>query len=114
MAKESVKDESEVKLLTDCLRREGITVRRERLSRGIEFRVKSGSCRAFGQNLLFLDKNLPVPQQLSVLIDFLLDRGVVIAPEVLGRVSPSTRSLLSVVKSPSPALLSPETPSSSI
>ena len=53
----------------------GITVRREDLVRGPAFRVKSGSCVLLGQGLVFVDKRLPLPQQLTILNDITQELG---------------------------------------
>lgn len=44
-----------------------ILVRREKLTRGSSFRVKSGKCQLTGKKLIFIDKRLPIEQQLSML-----------------------------------------------
>ena len=48
-------------------------MRRENLSRGSAFRVKSGNCLLSGKDLIFVDKRLPAPQQLSVLLDMAVE-----------------------------------------
>jgi hypothetical protein len=45
----------------------GILVRREKLTRGPSFRVKSGKCMLTGKKLIFIDRRLPLEQQLSML-----------------------------------------------
>ena len=97
-------EETEVRALTEALKRHGIVVRREKLARGHEFRVKSGSCRALGKNLLFVDKNLPTAQQLGLLVDYFVEKRIGLLPNELERVSTSRRSLLTVEQSPSQPL----------
>lgn len=53
----------------------GFVVRRENLARGHSFRVKSGGCVLGSERYLFLDRRLPLSQQLSVLSDFLTERA---------------------------------------
>jgi hypothetical protein len=47
----------------------GISVRREKLTRGPSFRVKSGNCTLTGKALIFIDRRLPLEQQLSLLTE---------------------------------------------
>jgi hypothetical protein len=47
----------------------GVIVRREKLTRGPSFRVKSGNCLITGKRVVFIDRRLPVEQQLSILRD---------------------------------------------
>ncbi len=47
----------------------GISVRREKLTRGPSFRVKSGKCMLTGNKLIFVDRRLPVEQQLGILTE---------------------------------------------
>lgn len=87
-------DEDQIRSLSKLLQSNGISVRREKLTRGQSFRVKSGGCFLSDQQTLFVDKNLPIPQQLSVLIDYLLDKRVEVPADVLQELSPQFRSLL--------------------
>ncbi len=64
-----VEEERQLKQLASILEKHGVTVRRENLSRGSSFRVKSGGCYFSGEKILFLDKRLPLSQQKAVLID---------------------------------------------
>ncbi len=56
--------------LVDSFSDHGFTVRRENLTRGSSFRVKSGSCLLAEKKLLFVDKRMSLSQQVSVLTDF--------------------------------------------
>lgn len=47
----------------------GISVRREKLTRGPSFRVKSGKCVLTGKRTVFIDRRLPVEQQLNILLE---------------------------------------------
>ncbi len=63
--------ESQIKTMCQSLSAMGITVRREKLARGQSFRVRSGNCVFSGDNLVFVDRRLPLEQQISVLSDYL-------------------------------------------
>jgi hypothetical protein len=47
----------------------GLVVRREKLTQGPSFRVKSGKCFLTGKRTVFIDKRLPPDQQLTLLIE---------------------------------------------
>lgn len=47
----------------------GMRVREERLLREVGYRVRSGRCRLENDEILFLDRTLPIPAQIDVLID---------------------------------------------
>ncbi|MCC6220503.1 MAG: hypothetical protein IT291_04585 [Deltaproteobacteria bacterium] len=64
--------EAVVKDLAGIFESRGVTVRREKLVRGQSFRVKSGKCVFSGQNVIFVDKNLSLDNQKTVLVDHLL------------------------------------------
>jgi hypothetical protein len=66
-------DEQQLRFISKIFERNEIVVRRENLSRGHSFRVKSGDCLHDGKQVLFVDKRLPLQQQLSVMLDYLLD-----------------------------------------
>lgn len=67
------RDEQSVKALSRILAKRGLAVRREKLTRGTAFRATSGACGLDGKQLLFIDKRLPVDQQLAVLLDYALE-----------------------------------------
>lgn len=87
-------EELQVKKLVELFNRRGWSVRREKLSRGSSFRVKSGNCLFSGQNLVFVDRRLPVQQQLSVLIDYALELDFKIAEDELAELSKPIAALL--------------------
>ena len=87
-------DERQVRKLVQVLGNRGIVVRRENLSRGSSFRVKSGGCLFSGENIIFLDRRLPVSQQISVLVDHMLDLEVQLLPEESEGLSRQTLTLL--------------------
>ena len=87
-------DEEQIRNLSRSLQELGVTVRREKLTRGHSFRVKSGGCYLSDQQTLFVDKNLHIAHQLSVLIDFIVERKIEIPQDVIDDMSPQVRSLL--------------------
>ncbi len=88
-------DEKQVKLLVSLFQRKGIEVRREKLARGSGFRVKSGNCLFSGNDLLFLDRRLPLKQQLTVMVDWLVEKNVDLSDEEMEELPKAARSLIS-------------------
>lgn len=87
-------NEAELKTLAAVIEKRGITVRREKLSRGNAFRVKSGDCLYTGQKHLFVDRRLPLEQQVSLLVDFLCDFQFEVSSSELDSFSSQTKALL--------------------
>jgi len=54
----------------------GLQVREERLLREVGYRVRSGRCRLQDDEILFIDRALPVPAQIDVLVDELSGRSL--------------------------------------
>ena len=54
----------------------GIRVREEKLLREVGYHVRGGSCRVNGQEMVFLDRDLPLPDRVDVLVDELLQRNL--------------------------------------
>ncbi|MFN8544293.1 MAG: hypothetical protein U0807_08800 [Candidatus Binatia bacterium] len=54
----------------------GVKVREEILLREVGYHVRSGTCRVKGEEVLFLDRNLPAAERLQVLLDALDGRDV--------------------------------------
>ena len=52
----------------------GLRVREERLLREVGYRVRSGRCRVGVDEILFLERDLPVAAQIDVLVDELAAR----------------------------------------
>ena len=67
----------------------GIRVREERLLREVGYRVRSGSCRLHGADVVFLDRGLPISAQIEVLVDELARR-----PLDTIYLSPAARALI--------------------
>lgn len=79
-SKETISD-SNIRRLQKIVQKSGIEVRRENLTRGSSYKVKSGVCQFSGKPLLFLDKRLSNDQQASVLVDYLLDNQLAVNNE---------------------------------
>jgi|SRR5581483_5608594 len=47
----------------------GIRVREEKLFREVGYQVRGGGCRVRGQEIVFLDRDMPIPDRLGILID---------------------------------------------
>ncbi|MGH7860516.1 MAG: hypothetical protein ACREQY_24560 [Candidatus Binatia bacterium] len=81
--------------LKELATRLGLEVREEKLLREVGYQVRSGTCRVRDQNLILIDRDLPIPSRLEVLIEVLSGRDlgeVYVSPElrrVLGREEPS-------------------------
>lgn len=65
--------DTNLKLLIESLKELGWVVRREKLTRGPSFKVKSGSCKLYGDKVVFIDRQLPVPQQQAFLEEFIAE-----------------------------------------
>jgi len=52
----------------------GLQVREERLLREVGYRVRSGGCRLRQNEMIFLERGLPVSAQIDVLVDELAGR----------------------------------------
>lgn len=66
-------DDTNLKLLIASLKERGWVVRREKLTRGPSYKVKSGFCKLFGVKVVFIDRQLPVSQQQAFLEEFLAE-----------------------------------------
>lgn len=61
----------ELKTLANQL---GIRVREEKLLREVGYQVRGGSCRVHGQEMVFLDRDLPLSDRVEILLDELSRR----------------------------------------
>ena len=86
--------EKEIQSLSKIIESKGIKVRREKLSRGHNFKVRSGNCVLTGQDHVFLDKRLPKEQQMLLLFEILSQKELKITPEDASILSDKTKSLL--------------------
>jgi hypothetical protein len=76
-------DEQMCDELKTLAERVGLKVREEVLLREVGYHARSGACRVRGEDLLFVDRSLPVADRIDVLIDELRRRdlqGVYISP----------------------------------
>jgi hypothetical protein len=88
------REDMQVRLLVKALAKRGLTVRREKLARGLAFRVKSGNCLLSGDTLLFVDRRLPPKQQFSVLLDYVIDQQITLESDELDGFDDAVRSLM--------------------
>jgi len=72
----SRRDEALCEELKEVARRLGMQVREEVLLREVGYRVRSGSCRVRGDDVVFLDRNLPTDERVQVLLEALAGRDV--------------------------------------
>ena len=54
----------------------GIRVREEKLLRDVGYQVRGGGCRVHGQEMVFLDRDLPLSERVEILLDELSRREV--------------------------------------
>ncbi|MDD2942803.1 MAG: hypothetical protein PHC51_07545 [bacterium] len=83
-----------LRLICKLFATRGIVVRRENLSRGSSYRVKSGGCVLTGDNLLFIDRRLPCEQQFSMLADFADTTGMTFTEDEVISMLPQFKSQL--------------------
>jgi hypothetical protein len=62
--------------LKTLAQRLGIRVREEKLFREVGYRVRGGSCRVHGQEMVFLDRDLSLDERLEILLDEISRREV--------------------------------------
>ena len=87
-------DQESIKQMSEAIEATGYTVRREKLSRGSAYRVKSAGCLFSGDKVLFVDKNLPEDQQVSVLLNYLVELNIELSEESLALLSPANQDFL--------------------
>lgn len=66
--------ESKIRIIIKTLAKKGLEVRREKLTRGPSFKVKSGRCELSGKDFMFLDQRLPLEIQLQMLEEHSLNQ----------------------------------------
>ena len=96
-AKNTKKRETEANLakLVEKLATAGVTVRREHLSRGRSFRVRSGECSFSGEKHVFIDRRLPEEHQVSLFVDYFKKFKISVDEEFLSQFPSKTRLLFS-------------------
>ena len=93
-SKEDQECENQIRLLVKTLKGLNHEVRREKLARGDSFRVKSGTCQFSGRRLLFIDSRLPLKQQITVIIDYILDHEVMLDEQIISLLPKQTQAIL--------------------
>ncbi|HMO17516.1 MAG TPA: hypothetical protein PKA63_08360 [Oligoflexia bacterium] len=68
--------ESQIKEIIKKYSRLGLSIRRENLTRGPSFKVRSGRCTLTGGQVIFIDRRLSAENQLSILNDELKVREI--------------------------------------
>ncbi|HVO94783.1 MAG TPA: hypothetical protein VMT22_18170 [Terriglobales bacterium] len=74
MAHPKNKQESRLQELILSAKELNIQVRTEKLLREAGYRIKSGSCRVKGQDLILIDRNAPISDQIDFLAGELAER----------------------------------------
>ena len=72
----SRRDEALCEELKELARRLGVQVREEILLREVGYHVRSGACRVRGEDMIFLDRNLPPAERVQALVEGLAGRDV--------------------------------------
>jgi hypothetical protein len=93
-SKHELTAEREIRALSSAIERHGVTVRREKLSRGISYRVKSGGCVYAGEDLVFVDRRLPLDRQISILLDSFVELECEFEAQEISNVSKQTIDIL--------------------
>lgn len=88
------KEETLLRGLASQIEKSGIRVRREKLARGAAFRAKSGNCKFGADDLLFVDRRLPEDQQLSLLVDYVVENNIPLDQEVSSLLPDNYRRLI--------------------
>ncbi len=90
-SKQEREADRQLRILGKILEARGISVRREKLSRGPAFRVKSGECIYTGKPHLFVDRRLPSEQQISLILDFFQECSLTLEDAELEQLSDKIR-----------------------
>lgn len=94
------REERDIRTLCRALAHRGKKVRRENLIRGTGFKARSGDCIFLGMNTVFVDRRLPVAQQLSLVVDYFISTSTALSQDEFEKLSSSTQKELRVVVSP--------------
>jgi hypothetical protein len=70
--------EATFKSLVDRLLEKGYIVRREKLKRGLGWKVYSGACRSNEQRIIFVDQRLSQDEQISFVQEVIRSLGVIV------------------------------------
>ena len=93
------RDERDIRTLCRVLAHRGRKIRRENLIRGSGFKAKSGDCVFMGTNTVFVDRRLPLAQQLSLVVDYLISTQTELLPDEYEKLSSSTQKELKLIVS---------------
>jgi len=88
-AREAATQQALLEELKAAAEKLGLQVREERLLREVGYRVRSGRCRLRDDEIIFLERGLPVSVHLDVLVDELAGRAL---DDIY--LSPAARALL--------------------
>ncbi len=76
MARKRPKAAALLQELKTLAKRRGIQIREEKLLGGVGYRVRGGSCRVYGKDTVFLDRNRPLAERVEVLFDELRGQNI--------------------------------------
>lgn len=74
---EDKKREGEITALVQQIAAAGFVVRREELKRGSGWKASSGSCRVVSDRVVFVDRRLPLNEQMLFLSEFLKSHAAI-------------------------------------
>jgi hypothetical protein len=77
-----------IRALSAILENAGLQVRREKLKQGHGWRAVSGTCRLATEKFIFLDRKLPLEEQIDFLLERINQSKIDISAEMLIGVSP--------------------------
>jgi hypothetical protein len=80
IATKDPKKEATFKALTELVEQNGYTVRREKLKRGLGWKVYSGACRSNDQLIIFVDQRLSQDEQINFLQERIRALGLDLSP----------------------------------
>jgi hypothetical protein len=87
-------DDKIFKTLVKFLKNHELEVRREKLTRGDSFRVKSGECNFKDKKIVFIDARIPIEQQVSALVDYLVTSKIQFNSDELSELPQNIRNLI--------------------
>jgi hypothetical protein len=73
--------------LSKILTEQGLTVRREELKRGPGWKAMSGVCRAVTDNIVLIDRKLPLNDQIAFLIGVSKDSAIVLSDDITSEIA---------------------------
>jgi len=85
-SRDPVKEKS-LNALSAVLQQVGIEVRREKLKQGHGWKVLSGACKFHNKNVLFVDRRMPVDDQLAFLTSKVISLNISLPEGILSQSS---------------------------